>query len=390
MKTGRNFATQRPLRVLIAPDKFKGALSAAAAADAIAAGWSQARPADILELFPISDGGDGFGELYGKLVKAKAKSTATLNAAHRACRSRWYWDRVTKTAVIDSSSAIGLARLPPGKFHPFELDTFGLGKLLKAATKIGAKHCILGIGGSATNDGGFGLARSLGWKFLDADQQEIRKWLGLNRLHSLKPPKASLLFDSIIVAVDVQNPLLGHRGASRVYGPQKGLQAKDFRAAEAALRRLAVVMKKQLGRDLAPRNGAGAAGGLGFGLTAFLGARLVPGFELFAKLSELETHLGTADLVITGEGSIDRSTMMGKGVGELSRLCSKAGKHCFALAGKCESASTLARHFRAVGSLTQITSEAEAKRRPTFWLARAASKMALRHATTIGRLTWPS
>jgi len=376
MQLSHSNAHKRRLRVLIAPDKFKGTLSALAAARAIASGWKRARPKDILELFPISDGGDGFGQLYGKLVDAESKVTSTVDAAHRRCRSRWYWEPGTSTAIIDSSAAIGLAMLPPKKFHPFELDTFGLGKLLQAAAKVGAEHLILGIGGSATNDGGFGLARSLGWQFLDARQKEIRRWTDLKRLHSIRPPKARLSFKRITVAVDVQNRLLGARGASRVYGPQKGLRPEDFRPAEAALRRLASVVRKQLGHDIASHKGTGAAGGLGFGLAAFLGARLVPGFELFARLSRLHIRVANSDLILTGEGALDRSTMMGKGVGELGRLCQKLQVPCHALAGQVEPTLATKRIFESTTSPTKFTSKTQAIQRPHYWLSFAARELA--------------
>jgi glycerate kinase len=364
------------LRVLIAPDKFKGTLSAEQAAHAIAAGWKRSRPRDILELFPISDGGDGFGELYGRLDRAKPRITTTLNAAHQRCESRWWWQPKTRTAIIDSSAAIGLAMLPPKKFHPFHLDTFGLGKLLAAAANTGARNCILGIGGSATNDGGFGLARSLGWKFLNARGTEIVRWIDLKSLRSLRPPETPMAFEQITVAVDVKNPLLGPRGASRIYGPQKGLEPTDFKPAEAALRQLASVVKQQIGRDLARQPGAGAAGGLGFGLAAFLDARLVPGFELFAKLSELRTQLQRSDLVITGEGALDGSTMMGKAVGELGRLSKSLKLPCHVLAGHIQETKEMSKTFSSTTSLTELTSKARAINRPAFWLSRASSELA--------------
>ena len=262
-----------PLKVLIAPDKFKGTLSAGEAAAAIARGWRNVRPADKLDLLPISDGGDGFGEVISALLRAKPHTVKTEDAAHRLCETTWGWEAKTKTAIIESATVIGLAMLPPGKFHPFELDTFGLGAVLRAAQAKGAKGILVGIGGSATNDGGFGLARALGWKFVDKLGHPVERWTELHRLscvHSseLRP------FENVTVAVDVQNPLLGPRGATRVYGPQKGLRPDDFDLAERCLGQLASVMAREFKRDFAQAPGAGAAGGLGFGLLAFLGARL--------------------------------------------------------------------------------------------------------------------
>src|SRR5262249_47785210 len=155
--------------------------------------------------------------------------------------------------------------------------------------------------------GGFGMARALGWKFRDRDGREIEEWTGLRYLAEIQAPKAQRLFDKLTIAVDVQNPLLGPRGATRVYGPQKGLKKDDFALAERSRRKLARVMRDSTGRDVAKERGAGAAGGLGFGLSAFLGGALEPGFEIFTRLAGLERRLRWADVVITGEGRIDAS-----------------------------------------------------------------------------------
>src|SRR5437867_6385695 len=211
-----------PLNVLIVTDKFKGTLNAQAAAELIALGWREARPQDRLELLPMSDGGDGFGEVLVRLLKLEERTIATLDAAHTPLQAKWWWDPGTSTAIIESAGIIGLALLPAKKFHPFDLDTFGLGAALQAATDIGARHCLTGIGGSATNDGGFGVARSLGWQFLDEREHLIERWTELDRLNRVRPPTAAataaLQKMTVTVAVDVQNPLLGAAGASRIYG----------------------------------------------------------------------------------------------------------------------------------------------------------------------------
>src|SRR5439155_11546725 len=168
-----------PLNVLIVPDKFKGTLTAQAAAELIAEGWHEARPQDKLELLPMSDGGDGFGEVLSRLLEVVEQTSATLDAAHRPLQAKWWWDAKTSTAIIESAQIIGLALLPAKEFHPFELDSFGLGAALQAAADVGARHCLMGIGGSATNDGGFGVARALGWTFLDEQNQAIEKWTQL-------------------------------------------------------------------------------------------------------------------------------------------------------------------------------------------------------------------
>ena len=255
------------MKVLIVPDKFKGTLSAHSAAALIAEGWRRVRSSDELELLPMSDGGDGFGEVLAGLLDMHTQSTPTMDAAHRPLDATWWWNPSTRLALIESAQVIGLALLPPKQRHPFELDTFGLGAVLRAAEQSEAKQILIGIGGSATNDGGFGLARALGWRFLDVEGREIEKWIKLSSLAKINPPLARVSQSEVVVAVDVQNPLLGPNGATRVYGPQKGLGIEDFALAESCLGRLAEIAERDLHlKGVANEPGTGAAGGLGFGL----------------------------------------------------------------------------------------------------------------------------
>lgn len=334
----------------------------------MARGWRMARPQDNLELLPISDGGDGFGETLGNLLRAKVQHTRTVDAAHRDCIANWWWEPKSKTAIIESATIIGLAMLPPAKFHPFELDTFGLGAVIRAATDKGARSCIIGIGGSATNDGGFGLARSLGWKFFDKIGTEIQQWTKLHSAVQLRAPKRRRWFKQLTVAVDVRNPLLGIRGATRVYGPQKGLRPSEFPIAEKNLRHLAKLTETASGKTFARTPGAGAAGGLGFGLMNFLGAAVEPGFELFATCARLEERLRAAELIITGEGRLDASTLMGKGVGQLARLAKRQKIPCLGLAGEIADHNQIKRLFTAAHALTDLTRAEEAKRNAARWL----------------------
>jgi glycerate kinase len=364
--------------ILIIPDKFKGTLSAGAAAEAIARGWGKARPQDPLMLLPMSDGGDGFGEVISGLLGARLQTISAIDAAHRPCAAQWWWEPRSRAAIIESAKVIGLAMLPFREFHPFALDTAGLGAMIAALAAAGARRCLAGIGGSATNDGGFGLARALGWEFLDRAGSPIEQWTGLDKLARLRAPRRRRWFNELRVAVDVRNPLLGPRGATRVYGPQKCLQPEDFGRAERCLGRLARVVRQQFDHDFAREPGAGAAGGLGFGLAAFLGARLEPGFELFARQAGLARQLRRANLVITGEGSIDPSTLMGKGVGQLARQCRKLDIPCIALAGIVhDRLSGRSPHgFAQLRALTELTSLEKAKAQPACWLERLAQRVA--------------
>lgn len=362
------------MNLLIAPDKFKGTLTAREAAIAIARGWRTVRPQDSSRLLPMTDGGDGFGEVISALLDANVHTVKTVDAAHRPINARWW--RESNTAIIESAAAIGLARLPTGKFHPFTLDTSGLAAVIRAASRKGTARCLIGIGGSATNDGGFGLARALGWEFLNRAGQPIERWTDLTGLASLRPPRRRRWFKQLIVAVDVQNPLLGPRGATRIYGPQKGLRPEDFKLAEACQKQLARVARRTFGHDFAAVAGAGAAGGLGFGLRTFLGARLVPGFELFARHSALHRHLRSADLVITGEGAIDDSTFMGKGTGWIAERCRRLQIPCIGIAGQVGDKVKHKSLFTQTHALTDLTTLEQAKARPVYWLERGAAEAA--------------
>ena len=321
------------MRILIVPDKFKGTLSAPQAAEAIAQGWAAARPRDPLETLPMSDGGDGFGDILGALLRAQRRTCPTVDAAGRPRTAEWWWSPSTGEAVIETAQVIGLALLPPGRYPPFQLDTFGLGALLRAARKARARRLLLGLGGSATNDGGFGLARALGWTFRAKDGSVLRQWTGLDRLAAVIPPPRPLDLPPLRIAVDVANPLLGPSGATRVYGPQKGLRPDELEKAENGLRGLAEGMRALAGRAAEDEPGAGAAGGLGYGLKVFAGGEFRSGAALFASLAGLEDRIRRADLVITAEGMLDAQSFMGKGVGLVANLAARAGKPCFCLAG---------------------------------------------------------
>jgi len=333
MNSGATFFSAMPRRILIVPDKFKGSLTALEAAGAIARGWAAACPGDSLVLLPMSDGGDGFGPVMAEALGLEEQIVKGIDATGKARPTSWWLDSGAGQAVVETAQSNGLALLPKGQFHPFDLDTRGVGGLLLAAGQAGAAHCLTGIGGSATNDGGFGMARALGWLFLDESGNAIEQWPGLDGLAAIESP-ASRAWPSVTVASDVQNPLLGVNGATRVYGPQKGMRPEDFAKADDCLGRLAKVAAETLGSDFSVTPGAGAAGGLGFGLMAFAGATIESGFEVFAEATDLVTKIGETDYVVTAEGAIDEQTLMGKGTGQVAALCRRLGKPCIGLAGQ--------------------------------------------------------
>ncbi len=320
-------------RILIVPDKFKGSLSALEAAEAIARGWAAACPDDTLTLLPMSDGGDGFGPVMAGALGLEEQLVDVVNAAGQARPAAWWFDSESGQAVVETAQSNGLALLPRGRFHPFGLDTCGVGQLLLAAGQSGAAHCLTGIGGSATNDGGFGMARALGWVFRDESGKVIEQWTRLDGLALIESP-TSRAWPSLKVASDVQNRLLGVDGATWVYGSQKGMRPEDFAKADACLGRLATVTAETLGSDFSLTPGSGAAGGLGFGLMAFAGATIESGFEVFAKATDLEAKVGQADFVVTAEGAIDEQTLMGKGTGQVAVFCRRLGKPSIGLAGQ--------------------------------------------------------
>ena len=337
-----------PVRILIAPDKFKGSLSAPAAAEAIARGLRSVWPDAQLDLAPIADGGEGFAEALKVALGAEWVNVASEDALGRAIAARYAWLDGERLAILEMSEASGLHRIAQDERDPLRADTFGTGVLIAHAVARGAKRILVGLGGSATTDGGAGVARALGFRFLDQGGREFPATPGtLASLARIERPP-DLLLPEIFAACDVQNPLLGERGAARVYGPQKGADAGTVELLENSLTRLADVCAASLGRDHRDVPGAGAAGGLGFGLLTFCGAAIRPGFDMIAETLHLEARIAAADLVITGEGRIDDQTLDGKGPAGVAILARKAGKRVIAFAGSVTAAAEGAGIFDAV------------------------------------------
>ncbi|MCU0449379.1 MAG: glycerate kinase [Bernardetiaceae bacterium] len=317
------------MRILLCPDSFKESLGAWHVAQALAQGFRRALPQAHCHLLPLADGGEGTVEA---LVAATGGRVVRVPAHDPLMRPReaefgLLGDGVT--AAIELAAASGLALLPPEERNPLVTSTFGLGELMKAALDAGCRRLVVGIGGSATNDGGAGLATALGARLLDADGQLLPPGgAALARLaHAdLRGLDPRLALTEILVACDVTNPLTGPQGASAVYGPQKGADPGMVEVLDAALAHYATVLAKQLGRAVAQVPGAGAAGGTGAGLMAFLGAQLRPGFALVADAVGLAAQIAQADWVVTGEGKIDEQTRFGKvpfGVAQLAAVYQK-------------------------------------------------------------------
>ena len=238
------------------------------------------------------------------------------------------------TAVFDTSEAIGLWRIPEEARDPMRASSFGVGEMLRHVATCGANKVIVGLGGSATNDGGVGMARALGFRFLDCDGNSLSGSVAeLLRLHRIERP-AALVLPEIIAATDVRNPLLGERGATRVFAAQKGATPELLDQLEAALTRLAEVVARDFERDRRDIAGAGAAGGLGYGFLNFLDATLRSGFEVVAEFAGLEAAVCAADVVITGEGRLDAQTLEGKAAAGVALLAKRCGRPCFAMVGQ--------------------------------------------------------
>jgi glycerate kinase len=322
------------MRILIVPDKFKGSLSARAVGEAIADGLRQAAPSATLEICPLADGGEGTAEAICGARDGEWMPCPVHNARGKPLMAQFCWLAKTRTAVMEMSAAAGLAGLPPVERNPVTASTFGVGEMLLAAVSRDAEEIILGLGGSATNDGGFGLARALGYRFLASDEKELTGAVSdLLELVRIERPMVMKL-PRIIAACDVRNPLLGPEGATRTFGAQKGATAEQMEILERALIRLADVARESLGCDHRDVPGAGAAGGLGFGLLTFCGATIRSGFDVVSEVIGLPEKIARADIVITGEGKLDRQTLAGKAPAGVARLARAAGKQVFAIVGR--------------------------------------------------------
>jgi glycerate kinase len=321
------------MRIVIAPDKFKGALNARGVAENIAKGLHDVLPDAEIDIVPMADGGEGTAEAICDARNGSWLQCKAHDPLGREITTRYAWIETEKLAVMEMSEAAGMRRLQPDELNPEETTTFGVGEMILDAAKREALEIIIGLGGSATNDGGFGMARALGFRFFE-QQQEVRGAVSeLINLKRIAKPK-DLTLPGIVAAVDVRNPLLGENGATRVFGPQKGATKKDLAILERALTGLADVIAEELGVDYRNNPGAGAAGGLGFGLMSFCGAEVRPGFDVVAEAVGLEAKIKDVDFVITGEGSLDRQTLEGKTPAGVARLARKLGKPVFAIVGR--------------------------------------------------------
>jgi len=323
------------VKIVIAPDSFKESLSAPNAAAAIERGVKQAFPGAQTLCVPMADGGEGTVAAVLAATGGQWRSTAVSGALGEPLDAAWGW-LPDATAVIEMAAAAGLEQTPPARRDPLRAGSGGVGQLVRAALDAGARRIILGLGGSATNDGGAGLLAALGVRFLDADDRDLPPGgAALARLaridtQGMDPRLAGVRVD---IASDVDNPLCGPQGASHTFGPQKGASPEHVALLDDSLARLADVCARHLGRDWRDAPGAGAAGGLGFAAHAFLNARFRPGVEVVAELGKLAQAMEGAALAFTGEGRMDAQTLRGKTPAGVARIARQAGVPVVALAG---------------------------------------------------------
>ena len=346
-----------PLRILVAPNAFKESLSAIDAARAMAKGIRRGLPNAQVTEVPIADGGDGTLEAVisgtgGRILKAKV--TGPLG---NRITAEYGITGDGKTAVIEMSRASGLALVPAARRNPMRTTSFGTGQLIQAALRRGVGRILLGIGGSATVDGGIGALQALGVSFLDRHGKPVgHGGAGLLAIASIELSNlnSSLKRTEILVACDVDNPLVGPKGAAAVFGPQKGATPAMVKKLDHGLARLAALITRKTRKDFARIPGTGAAGGIAGSFLGLLGARLRPGSELVFDLLKLDTIVPKMDWVITGEGQIDFQTQFGKGPGMLAKLAARHGVPVIGIAGSvAENAGELSKKgFTALFSIT--------------------------------------
>lgn len=303
------------MRILVAPDKFKGSMTGREAGDAMRAGLLRVWPSAQIDVVPVADGGDGTATALLDAVGGRRIERSVQRPDGKPVNASFVLLSDGETGVVELAAASGLALMPSGSNDPITATTFGTGELIAAALDAGAHRVILAIGGSATNDAGAGALSALGVRFLDASGSELpRGGAALARLDSIDDSALSKRLNgaSIEIACDVDNPLVGPNGASAIYGPQKGASPEDVRVLDAALTHFADIVAKKTGADVRNVPGGGAAGGIAGGFLALAGAKLDHGADLVFELVGFDNRLEGASLVVTGEGRLDRQTLAGK------------------------------------------------------------------------------
>jgi glycerate kinase len=327
------------MRVLIAPDKFGGTMTAAQAAAAIVRGWRAVDPRADVQVMPVADGGEGTLDTMVAALGGERRSRRVAGPLGEPVEAELGLVASPEglVAVVEMASASGLRLVPPDRRDPLRATTRGTGELILAAAREQPVRILVCLGGSATNDGGAGMAQALGVRLLDRSGAELGPGgLALRDLTTIDTSGLAeeLSGPELVVATDVDSPLTGPTGASAVFGPQKGASPEDVRVLDDALRHFGAVIREQLGVEVMDAPGAGAAGGLGAGLMAFLGGRVRRGFDVVAEALDLSRHAEAADVVVTGEGRYDEGTQRGKAPVGVLRMGRDAGSRTVVIAGQ--------------------------------------------------------
>ncbi len=331
------------MKVLVAPNAFKGSLSAKEAADVIEDGILEVIPEAKVIKVPFSDGGDNLVDVLRDIFDGEILEKEVCGPLFKKVKAAFCYVPNLKLAAVEMAKASGLALLKEEERNPLYTTTYGTGELISACLDLGVKKILVGIGGSATNDGGVGMAQALGVKFLDEKGEPIypigKELVKIKKIDisNLDPRIKDV---DIEVICDVENPLIGENGAARVYGPQKGAGPEDVELLEEGLKNLAHLIERDLNKEVAYLPGAGAAGGLGAGLYAFLDAKLKPGIEVMTKLLKLDEKMEGCDWAITSEGKLDSQVFFKKGPAGVSLCAKRYGIPCIVLAGIVEDGLT--------------------------------------------------
>lgn len=324
------------MKVTIAIDSLKGSLSSIEAGNAIKEGILRSKPEASVVVKPLADGGEGTVDAIIEglgATKVELEVTGPLGAPLTAY---YGFLEESQTAILEMASAAGITLLKKEELNPFQTTTYGVGEIILDGLKRGAKKFIIGIGGSATNDGGTGMLRALGFQFLDSDNTPISDGAkDLGRIEKILPPSDTSFLHNVEfkIACDVNNPLCGKNGATYVFGPQKGLEEADLYSVDQDMNHYAQIAAKTIGQDYARDAGSGAAGGLGFAFRSFLNGNLTPGIDLILNLVDLEKEIIDSDIVVTGEGRLDFQTSMGKAPIGVAKLGKQHGATVLAFAG---------------------------------------------------------
>jgi len=383
--------------ILIAPDSFKGSLSAREVAEAMERGVRDVVPDYVVNKHPISDGGEGLVDILTPALDGTVIATEVSGPLPgQRVTGRWGLSGDESTAIIEMAEAAGLPLVRQEQRDPKITTTYGVGELICAALDKGVSSLIIGIGGSATNDGGAGMAEALGVQFFDDSGKPLaRGGASLVRLQAIDVSAKDRRIDQVevIVASDVQNPLCGELGASAVYGPQKGATVDDVRTLDAALIQYAEVIQSSLGIDVLSLPGSGAAGGLGAGLVAFCGAKLRRGIDVVLHVTKFEDDLRRADLVITGEGKIDEQVRFGKALAGVIERARRALVPVVAVVGSVEGKPESFVGDEFLDDLESLvdanTTREEAIRRASSLIAERTKRLMRRSLTRIGSRVHP-